>query len=170
MIVAKWEKGFEGFYKGVDAQKVADEIISIGDSATPQQIVEKARGKGTELHKCFTWENRLAAEKWRTHEARLLVGHLVIQRPEKEADKPEVRYFHKTDAGSGYKPCFTVFTQDDEYTAMLNLAIAELKMFQKKYQILADRPELVALIDAAAKMLEARTYRTAENRTEHSSI
>ena len=43
MITAKWERGFESFYKGIDANEVAQEIISIGDDATPQQIVDKAR-------------------------------------------------------------------------------------------------------------------------------
>ena len=42
MIIATWKRGFEGLHKGTDAQKVAEEIISIGDDATPQQIVERA--------------------------------------------------------------------------------------------------------------------------------
>ena len=62
---AKWLDEFKSLYKGADAQLVADEIMSIGDAATPQQIVEKARDEATELHKCFTWDDRIAAEKYR---------------------------------------------------------------------------------------------------------
>lgn len=38
MEIAKWERGFETLFKA-DAQQVATEILSIGESATPQQEV-----------------------------------------------------------------------------------------------------------------------------------
>jgi len=157
MIAAKWERGFESFYKGIDANEVAQEIISIGDDATPRQIVDKARDKKTQLHKCFTWDNKVAAEQWRKQEARLLVGHLMIVRQEQEqnTDVPEVRFFHKTSAQEGYKPCFIVFTEENEYDAMLARALADLKAFQIKYKILSDREELLALIGAVETLKSA---------------
>lgn len=157
MIVAKWERGFEGFYKGIDANEVAREIISIGDDATPQQIVDKARDNKTQLHRCFTWDNKVAAEQWRKQEARLLVGHLMIVRNDQEhdTDVPEVRFFHKTSAQGGYKPCYIVFTEEDEYNAMLTRALADLKAFKSKYKVLSDREELLALIGAVEALRSA---------------
>ena len=62
MQLATW-----GTYRfKADAQKCADEIMEICDeleSATPQQILDKARDSNTELHKCFTWDDTEAAEK-----------------------------------------------------------------------------------------------------------
>lgn len=153
MIVAKWEKGFESFYKGVDAQTVAEEIISIGDSATPTQIVDKGRDENTELHKCFTWDDADAAERWRKQEARTLVGHLVIQRPPEESNKPETRVFYKTDDSEGYKPATVIFRKEDEYLALLQRALGELRAFQKKYSVLSDRAEILSLIDAIEGMI-----------------
>ena len=43
----------QSLYKGVDPQKVAEEIMGIGESATPRQIVDRARDEKSELHKCF---------------------------------------------------------------------------------------------------------------------
>lgn len=64
MLTATWGKHF---FKA-DATKCASEIMEICDqmeSATPQQILEKARDESTELHKCFTWDDSIAAEKYR---------------------------------------------------------------------------------------------------------
>lgn len=47
MIFAAWKPGSR---YGADAQKVADEISGIGDSATPAQILDKARDNKSELH------------------------------------------------------------------------------------------------------------------------
>ena len=55
MTVASWRSGL-GVFKA-DAQKVADEIRSIGEEVSPVQIVAKARNKDTELHKCFEWDD-----------------------------------------------------------------------------------------------------------------
>ena len=94
MITATWSQIGRGLYKA-DAQAVANEIMQIGPEATPYQIVEKARNSETELHKCFTWDNTVAADKWRLHEARHIVSCLVIRREVADVDKPEIRYFHK---------------------------------------------------------------------------
>ena len=131
MITASWSAVGRGFYRA-DAQKVAEEILSIGEEATPRQIVYKASDDRTELHKCFTWNDKAAAEKWRLHEARHIVSCLVIRRDEANADKPEIRYFHKNDGG-GYKPVERVFRQADEYEKLLQCAYSELAAFKRKY-------------------------------------
>ena len=96
MTVSTWTPFGSSLYKGVDPQKVADEILGIGDEATPQQIVDAARDEGTELHRCFEWNDSVAAEKYRLTQARTIVCNLVIKRPESEEEQPKVRYFYKT--------------------------------------------------------------------------
>lgn len=87
MQLATW-----GTYRfKADAQKCADEIMEICEeleSATPQRILEKARDSNTELHKCFTWDDTEAAEKWRITEARSVVRNLKIVevKPDKEPE------------------------------------------------------------------------------------
>ena len=136
MITAEWSRVGKSLYKA-DAQKVADEIESIGFSATPEQIVEKAKDDSTELHKCFTWDDKKAAEQWRLQQARNVVGCLIIHREEHNQDKPEVRYFHKNDSG-GYKPITYIFTHADEHEKLLQAAYAELAAFKRKYSNLQE--------------------------------
>ena len=77
MLVASWKSGFGLFH--ADAQKVANEIAEIGESATPREILEKGRDPKTELHKCFEWDDTVAAEKYRIQQARQIVCCLVIR-------------------------------------------------------------------------------------------
>lgn len=147
MITATWKKGFESFYKGVSAQDVTEEIMAIGDDATPQQIVEKAKDDRTQLHRCFTWDNDLAAEKWRVYEARQLVCRLVIYQEDVTPDEPEVRVFHKNEVGPGYKAAPLLFRVDDEYQKLLQAAYAELRAFKRKYARLQELEDILALID-----------------------
>lgn len=65
--IVKWR--FDGRYDA-DPTKCKQEIESIGDDVKPRQIVDYAKNPETELHKCFTWDNDVAAEKWRLYEAR----------------------------------------------------------------------------------------------------
>lgn len=149
MITAKWKQGFGSLYKTADANKVAQEIIGIGESATPQQILDKARSKKTELHKCFEWDDTVAAEKWRLQQARFIVCHLVIEEEEVPTERPEVRMFYKTEPAhdSGYKQTRIIMAKEDDYKALLAKAWSELRAFKAKYQMLTELAEIFALID-----------------------
>lgn len=146
MITAKWREGF-GFYKDVDAQKVAEEIKSIGEYATPKEIVDKARSENTELHKCFEWNDTIAAEKYRLQQARDVVYHLVIKEEVVPQNRPEIRFFVKPEVSKGYKETKLVIKQEDEYTKLLEQAYSELRAFKRKYNYLEELREILDLIN-----------------------
>lgn len=147
MKTVTWRREYEFLYKGADAQKVADEIVSIGDSATPRQIVDKAMDKRTELHKCFEWDNDVAADQYRLQQARQITHHLVIEEHfDANEDKPPIRFLVKTSQVEGYKPIERVFRQDDEYQKLLARAMAELRAFKQKYSRLSELSEIFDLI------------------------
>lgn len=143
-----WLNGLgESLYKGVDATKVYNEILNIGDDATPEQIVEAAKDESSELHKCFTWDDTIAAEKWRKQEARQ-IRHFLVIRNENKPDLPPVRVFHFTKDGEGYKPIQKIYRVEDEYQLLLKRAYAELHNFSVKYKILRDEiGEILDMID-----------------------
>ena len=146
-IVAKWSATGTRF--GADAQRCYEEIMEICDdieSASPQAILEKARDETTELHRCFTWDDSIAAEKWRINEARLVTRQLVIKEVEVPKDRPEIRLFYKTDNESGYKPTHIIVQQEDEYKQLLARAYSELRAFKRKYSMLEELQEIFELI------------------------
>lgn len=147
MIVAKWKEGFGSLHGNADPQKVASEIIAIGDSATPDEIVNAARDESTELHKCFEWDNDVAADKYRIIQAREVVRHLVIQEQEVPLDRPEIRVFFKPKKVDGYEHVRHIVRNDDSYENLLKQAWAELQAFKRKYSCLKELQEILDLID-----------------------
>lgn len=147
-IIAKWSATGKRF--GADAQKVYEEIMEICDdleSASPKDILEKARSEDTELHKCFTWDDSVAAEKWRLNEARVVARQLVIREEKIPVDRPEVRLLYSTDNKSGYKPTTTIVRVQGEYEELLKRAYAELQAFKAKYSMLTELQEIFEAID-----------------------
>lgn len=139
--IADWK--LEGLFKA-DPDKVTEEIESIGYGATTQQIYEKAKDENTELHKCVTWDDREAAEKWRLHEIRLVCTMLVIHREDKE--ETPIRYFLRQEGEKEYKPTVKIVQNMSEYQKMLQQAYAELSAFKRKYASLSELDYILRLI------------------------
>ena len=133
-----WSDGYAANkYKNVNPEKVFHEIEEIGERATPQEIVDRARDENSELHRCFTWDDGVAANNWRKQEARLIRGFLKF-RSDTDEDAPEIHAFYFTGVDDGYISARKVFTIPDEYAALLKRAYAELHAFSKKYHTLKD--------------------------------
>ena len=135
-----------------DAQKCADEIMEICEeleSATPQQILEKARDSNTELHKCFTWDDTEAAEKWRISEARAVVRNLKIieQKSDKQPEPTTIRVFYKTDNESGYKPTKLILKKPDEYKVLVERCRSELLAIKQKFNSISEYEEIWEMIN-----------------------
>lgn len=137
---AEWK--IKGIYKA-DAQKIADEI---GErSITPQELLEKARDKNSELHKCFEWDDSIAAEKYRLQQARHIILNLVFLKKTKE--EIPVRCFQISTEKAVYKPTRQFLVQQDEYQSLLSRARAELESFRRRYSTLTELEKVFEEID-----------------------
>ena len=123
----------QGYYKA-DAQKVAEEI-GFG-KFTPMEVLEKAKDETTELHKCFEWNDSIAAEKYRLEQAKNIIRMLVYEKETKE--QATVRYYAKTETKHVYQPTKQFLVQEDEYQGLLRRALAELEAFKNKYHTLTE--------------------------------
>lgn len=148
MVIAKWR--FDGMFKA-DAQKVAEEIFSIGETVTPRQILEKARDESAELHRCFEWDDSVAAEKYRISQAQDILRFLIIQRKdEKKNEGTPMRVFYNLEPSGGYKPTEIIFQNPDEYEKLLKRAMSEFEAFRAKYKALSEFREVFAEFDKIA--------------------
>ena len=136
----------KSLYKGVDPYKVYDELQVIGDNLKPSDIVEAAKDEGSELHKCFEWDDTVAAGKWRIQQARTLLLNLVIVDSERKEEPQQIRVMY-TSKNGGYKQTKLIVQQLDEYEALLERARAELRAFKSKYAMLQELHEIFELID-----------------------
>lgn len=140
MEIVSWK--IEGLFKA-NAQKVYEEI---GDtSISPEEVLEKARNEKSELHKCFEWDDSVAAEKFRLQQARQIIQLLVIV-PQKKTDEP-VRVFSITSQRNTYQPTRLFLQQPDEYQILLKKAKIELAEFKKRYKTLSELEEIFKCID-----------------------
>lgn len=136
----KWR--IEGIYKA-DAQKVANEI---GDNRiSPQELLEKARDVNSELHKCFEWNDSIAAEKYRLQQARGVLVNLVYKTEKKDAEP--IRYLQITTQKNVYQPTKMFLVQEDEYQNLLKRAKSELESFKKRYHTLSELQEVFEAIE-----------------------
>ena len=126
-----------------DASKVADEIGY--DKVTPQEVLDKARDENTELHKCFEWEDSVAAEKYRLRQASDIIRNLVFIKKKKE-DEP-IRCFQITTEKNTYQPTQMFLVQEDEYQALLKRAKAELESFKRRYATLTELESIFEAIE-----------------------
>ena len=142
---AEWK--INGVFKA-DASLVADEIQSIGSTVTTGDLVEFARNnKESELHKCFEWNNDIAAEKYRKHQAGKVIRLLVVNgKSESDKEIRGVRLFVNTEHNGKYKQIQNVFKVPDEYSKLLHRAKEELKAFANRYEKLSELETVVQAI------------------------
>ena len=139
-IKAQWK--ISGLFKA-DPAKVAKEIGN--KEVTPQEILEKARNEKTELHKCFEWDDTVAAEKYRIIQAGNIIRNLVYMPT--ETSKEPIRVFQISSEQSVYMPTRLFLKNADEYECLLERAKAELQAFKKRYETLAELHEIFEEID-----------------------
>ena len=135
----------EGLYKG-DAQKCYDECQTL-DEITPESVLEKAKNRKTELHKCFEWDDSVAGEKYRLIQARQIIQHFMIVSPETDDSFVKVRSYQISTTRNVYLPSRVIVQQPDEYKALLKRAKAELEAFKQRYKTLAELESLFEVID-----------------------
>lgn len=144
MSNVEWK--IKGLFKA-DAGECYEEIKSIGEEVTPQEIVDFAKDKNTELHKCFTWDDTKAANNWRKQEARMVSCNLVVKYVDKDNKKENLRVLVQTERGRSYTPVTRISRDEDKYAEMLRRAKTELSVFKKKYNQVKELDEILNLID-----------------------
>lgn len=139
---AEWK--IKGLFKA-DAQRVADEIGE--NNITPEQVLEKARNdENSELHKCFEWNDGIAAEKYRLIQARKIIINLAYV-PKEKTDEP-VRCYQITREKSVYMPTKQFLVNNDEYQDLLKRAKVELESFKRRYATLSELETVFEAIES----------------------
>lgn len=138
--LVKWR--VDNLFKA-DANKCYAEILEL-ERITPEKVLERAKDENSELHKCFEWNNDVAAEKYRIIQAGNVVRMLYIE--PKGEDTPPVRVLSRT-SDTVYQPTRTFLTNTTEYEALLKRALSELESFRNKYKTLSELEQVFEQID-----------------------
>ncbi|MBR2550744.1 MAG: hypothetical protein IKE92_12155 [Clostridiales bacterium] len=146
MSTIEWK--IKGLYKA-DPVKVYEEINSIGEEYTPADIVELAEDPGSELHKCFEWDDSIAADKYRLIQAQKVCRNLIVRTETKKGEEIQVRVIcNSGESDNIYRPTVLTLRNNDQYAKLLLQAKAELEQFKKRYHMIRELEAIFEEIDA----------------------
>lgn len=146
----------QGVFKA-DAEKVYREITSIGEKITPEQIVEVARSEDTELHKCFIWDDTIAAHRYRLNQAQMIIRNIArvaeYEDEEGKEQKVVVRAIVSTgDRKNTYETITRCIEDPNSFKRLLESFLRDLEIFKRRYEnyamIQEEYSDLFTAIDA----------------------
>ncbi len=148
-MVYKWKT--EGLFK-VKAQDAGEEVERISkenNGANPTIIVSESRPEEAILHECFEWNDKVAAEKHREQQARILVGNLVTVKIVQQEEEP-VRAFVNVvtkDSGKQYVTIDTAIAKEEYRQQLLEQAMRDANVFREKYKYIQELSKIIQSID-----------------------
>ncbi len=138
---------------GAEIERIASQ--NRANEVTPDMVVEEARKPDNPLHECFDWNDDTAAEKWRKHTARLLIGSIVVNITISEPE--EVRAFINIkveNEGQSYCGIMDVMKDDEKMKIIIRQAKAkliaaskQLKLYKKLRHVAYKIDELITELD-----------------------
>lgn len=143
-MVYKWK--YSVF--SADANKVGAELEQLRE-ITNVSVLEKAKDKNTELHKCFEWNNDIAGEKYRLVQANQIIGSISIVINEDTEQEKAIKKYVKIKVNedkSVFKSIVEVVENDEEYQQVIKKAETEFISYKNKYEELLDLKDLKDII------------------------
>lgn len=117
---------------------------------SPAAVVDFARNPNTALHARFTWDDGAAAEQWRLHEARNVIRvYVYVPEGSSEPIRAYVSLRNDRNADGGYRQIRDVLSDAELSEQLLEEALADLRVFRRKYQQLK---ALKSLFDEIAEL------------------
>lgn len=138
----------------MDAQTAGMELERITEkrgSLKPSYVVEESRYTGAALHKCFEWNNRKAADKYRCRQAQDILRNIVAVKIGRIETPLPIRAFVNIRKDHEYVPVIHVLNTPVLRENMLNSAMRELESFRRKYIAIESLSELMASIDRSIR-------------------
>lgn len=142
----RWKLGARAPVSAQVAGEVCERLSSEG-RLTSHDLVDESRDESAPLHKCFEWNDTIAAERYRETQASYIIRSIetVLQ-----DDTEPVRAFVSITVGEKAMPYAAVehvMMRSDSRATLLMKARAELEAFKRKYQQLAELADVFAAID-----------------------
>lgn len=138
-MIYKWKTGYHKVKPDIAGAELERIENTIG--LTAKNVVKESRPSDAPLHKEFTWDDNIAAEKYREQEARTLIGDIVIE-IDRNAKSVTTRGFVNLSAPSNkvseYESIGKVLVDEEKTTALLESAKREMKCFKSKYSTLKE--------------------------------
>lgn len=147
----------------VTVGKILTQIEQRDGCILPKKIIEEAKPKTSPLHKYLTWDDSIAAEKQRLHEARMIIRSVIIVQVEDVADDVRtVRAFVNVRSteketrfkGKGYISTVEAMSDVGYRAQILQDALNDANAFKARYEAYKELSDIFAGIKKAEKKVE----------------
>lgn len=135
-----------------DATAVGQELekLELDGEFSRRDIVRFAKhNEDSELYKCFEWDDTIAGEKYREHQAGLILSSIsiVVSRDDKEEETTRAYVSIKNvDGERKHKNIARVLEVDDEYQQLKRKAYSELNNCKERYEKLIELEDLKEIV------------------------
>lgn len=149
-MVYQWKSGAR---IQADAQTAGEMCKQLADEGrlTAKDLLDENRPEDAPLHGEFEWDDNVAAESWREHQARNIINSLLIV----QEKAPPVRGFFKIERSERqYHSVTAILSRKDTTERLFENALRELQAIQQKYQALEQFNEVwqaIANVQATQK-------------------
>lgn len=122
---------------------------------TPELVLEDAEREESPLHNCFDWDNDKAGSKWRLHQARQLIGSIVVEVVIKETEN--IRAFVNINYPDSKERHYVniIDAANDEYKMKLIIddARKQLRSWTQRFKIYQQLREVAMKIEELAETI-----------------
>lgn len=148
-MVYKWK---QGAVVKADANIAGEVCEGLRNTVglTKKNLVDASRAEDAPLHGVFEWDDTIAAEAYRETQAGYIIRSLEVEI--EETKNEPVRAFFVTEQGhqanSGFDSIRRIMAEPVKRNSLLDIALSELRAFQKKYRMLTELADVFTAIDA----------------------
>jgi len=148
---------------------VIHEILEVEkeNGLTAENLLEKAKIKDSPLHDLFDWNNTEAGEKWRLHQARVLINEVKIIVGNREmyafenikisvSNREENSKEDKEEYSRCYKPIVEILSNEDYRRQVIESALENITYWKEKHSDFAELKPIFVSIERVKKNLNKK--------------
>lgn len=165
-MIKKLYKATEGLFSQKKAQVYGECLDKISQKKSGRlkaiDVVDEARNTRNPLHNYFEWNNSKAGEKYRLHQARMLINHIVVTIKYDHTEKEQKAFFSINETPFGktknktYVPVEIVMAEPNFRNQVLQRAVNEVVYWEEQYKEYNELGKIFRAIDETKKRLHKK--------------
>lgn len=144
----EFAKGFVCNTGAETVGQVIEQITKRDGQVTPSALLDASRDDSAPLHGCFEWDDSIAAERYRLHQARQMIANVRIVQSTDTAERD--RAFVSAPKKNVYVTLESALGDEEMRKHLLKQAKEDARVFLAKYRRLT---ELSEVNDALTKFI-----------------
>lgn len=150
-----WQGNNNTKYNTMTKSEALLDIYKKHGKLTPEIVVEEAKDKKSPLHEEFDWNNKEAGQKWRVHQARLLICrvHIVSETPDGAKTRLFVHNGENTEERT-YNPVNIVVSDPGEMARTLNRFHSDCMAYVNRIRSLGEYKQHSDMMDSHINQIE----------------